>query len=138
MQKEIHCKLQKTCYTLQSRAATCNLFKTNSTQSLAKAEPSSTLCNCCKPKKVPRQIAKRACYMLQPTCNFSRNAIETQVAKKIASCNTSYRPRFYCLQRLQRFFKSIASCSPRWLRVTCLLQLQAASKITLCNTTLKL
>ena len=28
LENEIHCKLQKTCYTLQSRVATCNLFNT--------------------------------------------------------------------------------------------------------------
>ena len=28
LEKEIHCKLQKSCYTLQSRAATCSGFKT--------------------------------------------------------------------------------------------------------------
>ena len=95
-EREIHCKLQKTCYTVQSRGATCNLFKTNSMQSLQKVELISTLCKCCKPKKVARQVAKRACYTLQPTCNFCRNAIETQVAKKIAPCNTSCRVRF-CL-----------------------------------------
>ena len=27
LEKEIHCKLQKSCYTLQSRAANCNGFK---------------------------------------------------------------------------------------------------------------
>ena len=62
VEKEIRCKLQKTCYTLQSRPATCNLFKTNFMQSLQKVERSCALCNCCKPKKVARQVAKRACY----------------------------------------------------------------------------
>ena len=52
LEREIHCKMQKTCYTLQSRAATCNLFKTNSMQSLQKVEPSFTLCSCYKPKKL--------------------------------------------------------------------------------------
>ena len=60
----------------------------------------STLCNCCKPKKIARQVAKRACcYTLQPTCNLSRIAIVTQVAKKITPCNTSYGARLYFLQR---------------------------------------
>ena len=82
-----------------------------SMQSLQKVELSSTLCNRCKPKKVETQVAKRACYTLQPTCNLSRNTILTQVAWKIAPCNTSCRARFYFLQRLQRFFETIASCS---------------------------
>ena len=92
-------------------------------QSLQKVEPSSTLSNCCKPKKAVRQVAKRACYTLQPTCNFSCNTIATQVAKKLAPRNTSCRVRLYFLQRLQIFCEAIASCSPRLHRVTCLLQL---------------
>ena len=102
--KRNHCELQKTCYMAQTRAATWNLFKTNSLQSLQKVELSSTFCNRCKPKEVARQLAKRQCYTLKTTCNFSRNAIATQVAKKIAQCNTCCRARFYFLQLLQRFF----------------------------------
>ena len=48
---EIHCKLEKTLYMLQSRAAICNVLKTNSMQSLWKVKLSSTLCTYCKPKK---------------------------------------------------------------------------------------
>ena len=62
LEKEIHCKLQKSCYTLQSPAATCNGFK-QSIQSLKNVELNSTLCNCCKPKKVARQVEKRTCYL---------------------------------------------------------------------------
>ena len=58
-----------------------------------------------KAPKVARHVEKRACYMLQPTCNSSRNAITTQVAKKIAPCNTSCRARVYFLQQLRRFLK---------------------------------
>ena len=50
-----------------------------SMQSLQKIEPSSTLCSCCKPKKVARHVAKKARYTLQPTCNLSRNAVATSV-----------------------------------------------------------
>ena len=42
---------------------------------LQKVELRSTL------KKIGRQVAKMACYMLQPTCNLSRNTIAAQVAK---------------------------------------------------------
>ena len=41
LQKEIHCKLQETCYTLQSLVTTCYGFK-KSLQSLQKVEPSFT------------------------------------------------------------------------------------------------
>ena len=87
----------------------CNLqlIRKNSMQSLQKVEPSSTLCNCCKPKNVAGQVAKRACYTLQPTYNLSCNAIATQVSKKIAPRNTSCIARFYFLQRLQRLFKPL-------------------------------
>ena len=43
----------------------------------------------CKPDKVVRQVTKKTCYTLQPTCNWSCNAITTQVAKRITRCNTS-------------------------------------------------
>ena len=117
--KDIHCKLQKTCYVLHSQATTCNGLTKDSMQSLQKLEWS----NCCKPKKVVRQVAKRACYTLQLTCSFSRCAILIQVVMKIAACNTSFRARFCFLQRLQRSFETIASYSPRLQPVTCLLQL---------------
>ena len=113
--KKVHCKLLKTCHTVQSPAAIYNLFKTNSLQSLQKIEPNSNLCDCCKCKKVARQVARRACYTLQPTCNFSSNAIATHVAKKIAPC--SCRAQFYFLQQLQNFFRP----------------LQVADKIAACN-----
>ena len=45
------------------------------------------------------------------------------MARKITLCETSYRVRFYFLQRLQRFFETTTSCSLRFQRVTCLLQL---------------
>ena len=51
----------------------------------------------CKPKTVARQVAKRACYKLKPTCTFSHNAIATEVANKIAPRNSSFRARFYFL-----------------------------------------
>ena len=63
---------------VQSRAATCNLFKTNFMLSL---------------QKVARQVAKRACYMLQPTCNLHR--VTPAVRLKSASfknCRDSLKP----------------------------------------------
>ena len=42
LEKEIHCKFQKTCYMLQCQAATSNGFKTY-VQSLQEVEPSSTV-----------------------------------------------------------------------------------------------
>ena len=76
----------------------CNLFKINSIQSLQKVEPSSTLCNSCKPETVARQVAK-ARYTMQPTCNFSRNDTSCNDCREflnhckfppeIAACNMS-------------------------------------------------
>ena len=48
LENEIHFKLQRTCYTLQSLAANYNGFK-NLRQSLQKVELSSTLSNRWKP-----------------------------------------------------------------------------------------
>ena len=83
-----------------------------SMQSLQKVKLSSALCNHCKSQKVTMQVAKKACYTLQPNCNLSRNATGTQVEKKIAPSSSSFTDRFYFVQRLQRFFETIASCSP--------------------------
>ena len=75
-------------------------------QSMQKVKPCAL--QSLHPKIVAKQVAKKACYTLQPTWNFSRNAFTTQVVKKIAPCNTaSCRAGFYLLQRLQRFFKTI-------------------------------
>ena len=57
---------------------------------LAESRPTSILCNCCKPRNVGRYIAKRACYMLQPTCNLSCNPIVIQVEKKLTPHKISY------------------------------------------------
>ena len=99
LEKEIHCKLQKTCYTLQSRAATFNLFRISSMQSLQKVKPSSTLCNCCKPKKC-EAICKEgmlhaATYLQlfsQRHCNISckEHRVTPAVALDSTSCN-NYR-----------------------------------------------
>ena len=34
------------------------------------------------------QVKKNILYTLQPTCNLSRNAIASQVAKKVVPCKT--------------------------------------------------
>ena len=104
------CRTHVTYYSIGLKLA---MVSKQSLQLLQKVEPCFTLCSCFKPNKVARQFAKRTCYTLQPTCNLSRNAIATQVAKKIAPCNTSSRAPFYCLQRPQRLFETTASCSPR-------------------------
>ena len=98
LEKEIHCKLQKICYTLQFRAATqCCGSKKKSAQSLQKVEPSSTLCNLCKPKNA-RQVAKMAGYMLA-----------TKFEKKISPCNTSCRARLYFLHQ---HFETVTRLQP--------------------------
>ena len=109
------CRRYVTCCNLELQLAR-DMKK--SVQSLQKVESSCILCNRYKPKKVARQVAKRACYTLQPTCNFSRDAIAAQVVKKIMPCNTSCKARYCCLQRLQIFFETIANCSLRLQRVT--------------------
>ena len=107
LEKEI--KLQKTCYTLQSRATTCN-----------------GLCNRCKRYNrtllciivaSPEKLWDKLKRGHVTRCNLFLNAIATQVAKKIAPCNTSLRARIYLLQRLQGFLQTIASCSKRLERV---------------------
>ena len=53
------------------------------------------------------QTSVNILYTLQPTCNLSCKVMVTQVAKKIAPCNISRRNRFYFLQRLRRFWKTL-------------------------------
>ena len=71
-------------------------------QSMQKLEPSSTLC---KPRKVARKVAKKACYMLQPTCNFSCNAIATKVAKEISRCTGKGTAECLCTTECRCCFK---------------------------------
>ena len=64
IEKEIHCKLQRSCYTLQCGAAACNDFK-QSMQTLQSVEQSSLyFVQSLQAQKVARQVAKRACYTL--------------------------------------------------------------------------
>ena len=76
-----------------------------SMESMQRVEPSSTSCSSCKPKKVARQAAKRACYTLEPTCNLSHNVVATQIVKKIVPCRCRFRLHFS--QRLQGIFKPL-------------------------------
>ena len=75
---------------------------------------SSTLYNHCKPTNTARQIAKWACYMVQLV---SQGAIATQVARKISTCNANST-----FAIIAGIFLTIAGCSLRLQRVTCLLQ----------------
>ena len=92
LEKEIHCKLQKTCYMLQCQAATCNSFKTY-VQSLQEVEPSSTvsvtgynflhdifLATCLETleKEIHCKLQK-TCHMLQcqaATCNGFKTYVQ--------------------------------------------------------------
>ena len=87
-----------------------NLFKTNSMQLLQNVEPSSTLCNCCKPKQVARQVAKRACYMLQPYCNFSCILIETQKPLQVAARDWNLQQIFFS-NVVRQFSRKAAMCN---------------------------
>ena len=130
----------------------CNFqsIRKNSMQSLQKVGPSSTLCSHCKPKKVARQVAKRACCMLKlvSQCHCNISCEETHcvtLAVKLGSrvqCVTSL------LQLATYFCVTLAvKLGSRVQCVTSLLQLatyffskvarQVTRKITLCNTTLR-
>ena len=114
LEKEILCKLQKSCLihvAISDRSL--QWVQNNPCSSLQKVEPSSTLCSCCKPKKSCETSYKEGILHAAPTCNFSCNAISTQVTKKLAPCNTICGAQFYFLQRFQKFFRAIASYSPR-------------------------
>ena len=107
-------------------------------QSLQKAEKTSTLCNCCKSKRSFETSCKEG--MLHASTHLQL-VLQHKPRRKL------HRAQFYLLQRLLRFFETIARCSARLQRVKCLLQLaidfffsvaiQVAWKIASCNTSLK-
>ena len=96
---EIHCKLQETCSTLHSRAATCNSFKKN-LQSLHKVEPSTTdsvtrgkfLCIfCCKYAISKINMLCNLCCLktrLRLLCNkYQRHSSVNLVLQQLKLCN---------------------------------------------------
>ena len=111
LEREIHCKLQKTRYALQSRAAACNGLKTIHAIT-AECRTEFHFVKSLQVQKSCETSCKEGILHAATCLQFSYNAIATQVAKKIAPCNCP-RARFYFLQRLQRFFETIASWSPR-------------------------
>ena len=134
-----HCWKTKSIASCRSHVTRCNLelqlvmVSKQSFQLLLKVEQNFTLCDRCKPKTLEDKLQRRHVTR----CNLSHNAISTQIAKRIALCSTNCRARFYLLQRLQRFFKTvqvakrdcnvfletIASCSPKLQNVMLFLQL---------------
>ena len=90
LKKEVHCKLQKTYYTLQFRAATCNGFKiihviiAESRTELYFVQSLQVQKNC------ETRFKDGMFYFLQRTCNLPRNEIATRVAKKIALCKGGF------------------------------------------------
>ena len=76
LEKEINCKFQESCYTLQSGAATCNCFKTVHAI-VAESRTELYLVNALQPPKGARQVAERACYTLKPNWNQRTKSKET-------------------------------------------------------------
>ena len=74
----------------------CNLrqelpkFQKKSLQPLKKIESSSTQYSRWKPKIIARQVAEKTCCTLQSTCKLARNAVVTQIVKRVVSCSTSF------------------------------------------------
>ena len=120
LEKEIHCKLQETYYTLQSRAATCNGFK-KSQQSLQKVERSSaasvTRCNfLCKlsrniGKRNPLQVARDILHVAISGCNL-------QWFQKIHAVVTESRTDLYIVQSLQAQESCQTNCEEVMLHAT--------------------
>ena len=72
-----------------------------SIQLLQKVEPSST---------VARQVVKRECYTLQPTCNLSRNVIVIQIAKKLRGVTLTVELDSTFCKDCRDFSETIAAC----------------------------
>ena len=139
LQLVLHHRKRKSIASCRRHVTRCNLdlqlamVSKQSMQSLQEVELRSTLCSRCKLIKVATQVAKRVFYTLQ------------------LAPNTSYRAPFHFLQRLQRYFKNIASCNSslhfyfeniascrtRLQRVTCFFQLAMDFFFQHCKTSCK-
>ena len=82
LEREIHCKLQMTCETLQPLAATCNVQK-NILAMVAKSRTNLYFVQSLQAQKDAKKFAKRTCYTLQPTCNLSCNAIQHKLQRNL-------------------------------------------------------
>ena len=122
LEKEIFCKLHKTCYTLQSRTATCNSFKISlrslqevESRSIASVIQCNFSCNlCCN--GVARKASSKLQRVTCPLCKLFRNFCSL-------GCNdcTKWRRILLSATIAWNFLESIASCSLRLERVTRLL-----------------
>ena len=137
LEKEIHCKLQKTCYTLQSRAAICNgskntlqsraaaydLFKTNSFHSLQTVELSSTVRKCCKPKKLLDKFHRGHVTRCDLPATFLATPLQHKLQRKLHRVTLAVELDSTSYNDCRDSFEAVASYSPRLQGVTCLLQL---------------
>ena len=118
LEKDISCKLQKTCYTLQSRAASCNeLKKFHAIKSLQKGEPSSIQgAPLCAIVATPNQLRDKLQrgqrgHMLQAATYlqlFSQQKLQT----KLQRVNTSCRVPFYSCNHCSDLFQNHCKLQP--------------------------
>ena len=87
LEKESHCKLQQTCYMLKSQTSTCNDLK-KVIAHVAKSRTQLSFLQLLQAQKIARQVSEKTCYTLQSTHNLSSNAIATQIARGVVSCDT--------------------------------------------------
>ena len=129
--------------------SSCDLqsIQKNSMQSLEIVEPICELyfVQLLQAQKGARQVAKRARYTLQPTCNFLKTPLQRKLQRKLHLVTLAVELDYASCNDCRYFSKSLKvatqSCNQR---VTCLLQFamdlfsnvarQVARKIAPCNT----
>ena len=84
--KTIYCKLQQICCSLQYQTATCSSFK-----SLVQTLQKMVRLLLCAIVASRRRLLRGHLTQLQPTGNLSCSAMNTQVPRKIGSCNTGLK-----------------------------------------------
>ena len=132
LEKDICCKLEKSCYTCSLELQTPMLSKQSELYFVQPLQAQQSCETSCK------EVLKRACDTLQP-----QNSIATQIATKIEPYKTSCRVWFYFSQRLHTFFFKAFKLQPKiaicnMFPATCNGSLsnvarQVSSKIAACN-----
>ena len=142
VEKEIHCKLQKTRYTLQSRAATCNRFKTIHVI-IAESRTELYFVIFASPKNLREKLQKGHVTRCNPPATCLITLLQHKLQRKLHHV-TLAAESVLLLATIVEIFETIVSYSLKQQWVTCLLQLvvdfffsvarQVARKIASCNT----
>ena len=143
-EKDIYRKLQKSCHMLQSGAATCNgLKKFHAIVAESRAEFHFVQLTVVSSKGLREKLQRGHVtrYNLLATCLAT--PLPNELQRRLHRVTLAIELDSTSCNEFRDFFETIANCSPRLQRVTCLLQLamdfsnvarQLTRKIASCNT----